>query len=191
MSTSFESKYNDTVSMILDECSTALNHIDPAQVEALVKAMLSARKVFVIAVGRVMLSLEAFAKRMSHIGVGMVCVGQITEPAITTQDLLLVASGSGESAIPVAIAKKAASLKVKIAYVGSNMDSSVAKLAALMVRIPVQTKSGRADEIASQQPMTSMFEQSLLLLGDAIAKIIINNNNIDMKSLWQQHANLE
>ena len=39
--------------------------------------------------------------------------------------------------------------------------------------------------------MTSLFEQSLLLVGDILAKMIIEKENLDMKGLWQYHANLE
>lgn len=39
--------------------------------------------------------------------------------------------------------------------------------------------------------MTSLFEQSLLLLGDISAKMMIERKQLDMKSLWQYHANLE
>jgi len=39
--------------------------------------------------------------------------------------------------------------------------------------------------------MTSLFEQSLLLFGDSIAKVIIEKKQLDMHSLWRYHANLE
>lgn len=63
--------------------------------------------------------------------------------------------------------------------------------ACLMVRIPVRTKYYLEDEIGSAQPMTSLFEQSLLLLGDIVAKMIIECRHLDMEALWQYHANLE
>ena len=45
--------------------------------------------------------------------------------------------------------------------------------------------------IRSAQPMTSLFEQSLLLLGDTIASMIIERRHIVLKDLWRCHANLE
>jgi len=60
-----------------------------------------------------------------------------------------------------------------------------------MVRIPVRTRLYLGDEIDSVQPMTSLFEQSLLLFGDIVAKMLIERHQIDLKSLWQYHANLE
>ena len=39
--------------------------------------------------------------------------------------------------------------------------------------------------------MTSLFEQAVLLVGDVLAKMIVERRQLDMKSLWQYHANLE
>ena len=64
-------------------------------------------------------------------------------------------------------------------------------IADFMVRIPVRTKNYLEDEIDSVQVMTSLFEQSLLIFGDIVAKMIVDERNVDMKSLWQYHANLE
>ena len=79
----------------------------------------------------------------------------------------------------------------KIVHIGSNPDSAMKGIADFMVRIPVRTKNYLEDEIDSCQPMTSLFEQAVLLVGDILAKIIIEERKIDMKSLWQYHANLE
>lgn len=183
--------YSQTFRMILDECEKSLESIQQKDVELLVQEILHARKVFFIGVGRVMLSLEAMAKRLAHCGIDTVCVGQITEPAITPEDLLIAASGSGESLVTVGIARKAKSFGARVVMIGSNQDSTLAALADRLVRIPVRTKLNKEDEINSMQPMTSLFEQTLLLFGDTIAKLIIKKLNLDMDNLWKCHANLE
>lgn len=188
----FETRYRETVETVVNEVNNALNVVDVINVERLIYDICEAEKVFLIGVGRVMLSLEAFAKRLSHIGIRAYCVGDITEPALTEKDILIVASGSGESVIPVAIAKKAEELHAKrIVHIGSNPNGSMKEYTDYMVRIPVRTRLYLEDEIDSEQIMTSLFEQTLLLLGDVIAKLIIDENVIDLKSLWDYHANLE
>ena len=177
--------------LVLDELHTALNSIDMAAVSALIDEILAADQVFVIGVGRVLLSLQAFAKRLAHLGIRMHYVGEICEPAITPKDLLIVGSGSGNTLFPAGIARKAKGIGAKIVHIGSNPSSSIADITDLMVRIPVRTKNYLDDEIDSRQPMTSLFEQSLLLLGDIIAKTIVDERRLDMKALWQYHANLE
>lgn len=183
--------YGAQVDLVLTECRQALGAVDPEAVHRLVEAVLSADRVFFIGVGRVMLALQAMAKRLGHLGIQTCYVGQITEPAITERDLLVIGSGSGESLVPVAIARKAKSLGARIAHIGSNAESSLKPITDVFVRIPVQTKLGMKDEIASRQPMTSLFEQSLFLLGDALSLMIIRRRNLDVKTLWRCHANLE
>lgn len=183
--------YRSTKELVLSELRTALNSIDSAQVEQLIDAVLAADQVFFVGVGRVLLSLQAIAKRWAHLGIKTHFVGEITEPAITDKDLLIVGSGSGTTLFPAGIAQKVHQIGVKVVHIGSNPNSGLKDIAAFMVRIPVRTKYYLDDEIDSQQPMTSLFEQSLLLLGDIVAKMIIDRRNLDMKALWQYHANLE
>ncbi|SEP22411.1 6-phospho-3-hexuloisomerase [Propionispora vibrioides] len=183
--------YRETYQTILEECETALGKVKEDDVKQFIELLLEAEKVFFIGVGRVKLAVEAFAKRLAHLGIATYIVGQITEPAMTDKDMLVVASGSGESLVPVAIARKAKQIGGKVVHLGSNPQSSLAPITDLMVRIPVQTKLYLADEIQSQQPMSSLFEQTLLLLGDTIAKMIVEKEQIELKSLWQFHANLE
>ena len=177
--------------LVINECHLALDKIDEASVDKMVDAVLEAEKVFFIGVGRVMLSLQAIAKRFTHLGIDTYCVGQITEPAITEKDLLVVGSGSGESLIPVAIANKAHMLGAKIAYIGAGPESSVRKISDCFVYIPVVSKIEKENVIESNQPMTSLFEQSLFLLGDVMAQLIVEKKGIDIKTLWKYHANLE
>ena len=183
--------YANTVDTVTEECRATLLKVDAASVEEFVKAVLGAKRVFFIGVGRVMLSLEAMAKRFAHLGTDAVCVGQITEPAITCEDAIIVGSGSGESIIPVEIAKKAKKQNAKIIYIGANPKSTMAEMSDVFVRIPARTKLYLEDETESVQPMTSLFEQCLLLFGDAVAKILIDKRGIVMKELWRCHANLE
>ena len=47
------------------------------------------------------------------------------------------------------------------------------------------------DEIHSEQPMTSLFEQSLLLFGDTTALMLVREKHLELDKLWEYHANLE
>ena len=188
----FAEEYAKTCSDVLAELAQTLVSVDPSQLERLRDEILKADQVFFVGVGRVMLALQCVCKRLSHLGIKAHYVGEITEPAIKKDDLLIVGSGSGGSLFPLGIAKKArAAVDCTIVHIGSNPNSEMKDIANFMVRIPVRTKFYLEDEIDSCQPMTSLFEQSVLLLGDVLAKMIIEEKNLDMKGLWQYHANLE
>lgn len=183
--------YLEAQKAIVKELENTLELVKEDEIKLLLKSIQEAEKVFFVGVGRVLLSLEGIAKRLAHLGIKTFVVGQITEPAITDKDLLIVGSGSGESAFPLIIAKKAKSFNAKVAHIGSNPNSSMKAHADIFIRIPVATKLNLSDEVPSIQPMTSLFEQSLLLLGDTLALMIIKEKDINMKELWQYHANLE
>ena len=186
------SNYSRIKGIIIDELNDSLDRVDIDEVERLVSDIIGADRVFLTGVGRVLLSLQAFTKRLSHLGIEAHCVGDITEPAITKDSVLIVGSGSGCSIVPVAIAKKAKEVGAKIVHIGSNPNGDVSKYADYMVRIPVRTRLYLEDEIDSKQPMTSLFEQCLYILGDTVSMMIIEKKKIeDLKSLWMYHANLE
>lgn len=189
--TTEKNDFKTTQAEVTAEISKTLASIDGIEVENLLTQITQADKVFFVGVGRVLLSLQAIAKRLAHLGIETVVVGQITEPAITGKDLLIVGSGSGESAFPLAIARKAKEFNATVIHIGSNPRSSMENYSDGFVRIPVSTKLALPGEIPSIQPMTSLFEQSLLVLGDTLALTLVKRQNINMHELWQFHANLE
>lgn len=94
--------------------------------------------------------------------------------------------------VPLEIMKIAKEYKANIIHIGSNQRSSMSDYEDLFIRIPCSTKLALEDEIKSEQIMSSLFEQSLLLLGDIVAMMIVEKKNIkDMHTLWKMHANLE
>lgn len=187
-----EGPFQSNCRLILGELGQALSAVDESQVEKLVDAILQAEKVFAVGLGRVFLSLQAMVKRLNHLGIRAWCVGEINEPAITERDLLIVGSGTGESAVPLAIARAAKRYTARVAHIGSNPSSSLSPFTDIFVRVPVQTRLSLPGETPSRQIMTSLFEQCLLIIGDAIALTIAERKGLsDMKSLWHFHANLE
>ena len=76
----YSDEYRNTYTTVLKELDTALGSVDPAAVEALADAVLDADQVFFVGVGRVLLSLQAIAKRLAHLGIRTHYVGEITEP---------------------------------------------------------------------------------------------------------------
>jgi len=183
--------FEEYAEVVLSELRNSLRAIDGTSAYELAKTIMNANSVFAIGVGRVFLSLQAFVKRLNHLGIAAHCVGSINEPALRSGDLLVVGSGSGESIIPVTIARKAKQLGAKIVHIGSNPHGSMHEFADIMVCIPVTTKLNLPGEIESRQIMTNLFDQSLWLFGDIICQMIADERCVDLNALWQFHANLE
>lgn len=74
--------YKANQKRVLHELNATLENIASKDVERLLEMIEAADSVFFVGVGRVLLSLEAIAKRLAHLGIKTYVVGQITEPAI-------------------------------------------------------------------------------------------------------------
>ncbi|MEI8672174.1 SIS domain-containing protein [Vibrio sp. SA48] len=184
----FNSLYREQV---LNEVKSSQENIKDEDIVTLITQINKADRIFIIGVGRVLLAMQAFGKRLAHLGFDVSVVGEVTEPAIKKDDLLIVASGSGSTIIPLGIAEKAKSFGAKVVHIGSNPNGPIKEYSDFFVRIPTQSKLKLDDEVTSEQPMTSLFEQSVFLLGDIVCLSIIKEKDINIESLWECHANLE
>jgi len=186
-----EMSFQEIKSDVGKEIELSLSKIDEKEVEDFINLILSHKKIFVIGVGRVMLMLQAFAKRLKHLGLDSYVVGETTVPAIGEKDILIAASGSGETLTTVNTAKLAQNQGAKVALITSSSHSTLKELADASVRIPSPTKLHLSEEISSKQPMTTLFEQCLLIFSDCISMIIEKKLNISEEKMWKVHANLE
>lgn len=90
----FAEKYDEASEEVLAELKKTLESVDATALERLAQEILKADQVFFVGVGRVMLALQCVCKRFAHLGIKAHYVGEITEPAIKKDDLLIVGSGS-------------------------------------------------------------------------------------------------
>lgn len=196
-------KYNFVKHEILNEINKALSSINLKQHQSLIDNLCKGNRIFLIAIGRVFLSLQCLGKRLSHLGLDVEIVGSITEKPITKKDLLIVASGSGESILPLAITKKAKQIGCRIFHITSASKSSIRSLADFVLEIKTPTKvidkniinknlfDMSSKEGKSIQPMSSLFDQVLHIYGDIISIEIIEKLKIDKFKILKNHANLE
>ena len=140
------SAYQDSQKLVVDEISKSLSNVNSEDVDKLLNEIQQAEKVFFVGVGRVLLSLQSIAKRLAHLGVQTYVVGQITEPAITDKDLLIVGSGSGETQFPQIIAKKAKEYNARVLHIGTKPNSSMSNYADVFVRIPISSEADKPGE---------------------------------------------
>lgn len=197
-------QYKHLSNTVINEISETLINIPENQTNILINKIIKSQRIFLIAIGRVGLALQCFGKRLSHLGFKIELVGSLTEKPATKNDLLIVASGSGESIIPLNIAKKAKNIGCKILLITSAKKSSVRKLADYVVEIkspikPLQKKLKEKESLSdsasktkkSIQPMSTIFDQVLHIYGDLVAIKLIDKMKINKINLWKYHANLE
>jgi 6-phospho-3-hexuloisomerase len=174
---------------IIESVDSTLNKVEKADVFA--DAIISSDKIFVAGAGRTKLIIEAFAQRLRHLGLNAHVVGEVIQPPASKRDLLIVASGSGESVFPLSIARKAKALGMNIALITAEKNSSIERIADLVIYIPAGSKFFRRKETASSHLLGSLFEQCLLIFCDAVTVIIQKTKKISTQTLYKNHANLE
>lgn len=176
---------------ILKELEGAPDFIDGDEAENLVNSILESKKIFVAGAGRSGLMAKSFAMRMMHMGLDAYVIGETVTPNFEQDDILIVASGSGETKSLVSMAEKAKSIGGTIAAVTIKPASTIGKLADITVQMPGAPKDQSAGQSGTIQPMGSLFEQTLLLFFDSIILRVMEKKGQDSKTMFGRHANLE
>lgn len=184
-------EYHKLFPKIVTEIESVLGKVNPSEIDRLVEEILKAEKVFIFAVGRVFLSLQCFGKRLGHFQVDCQIVGSVNEKPISKKDLLLIASGSGESKLPVQVARIAKNKGATVGLITSAVKSPLKETADFCVHLPAPTKNDKLTGVKSIQSMSTLFDQTLHIFGDMVAILIQERKGLKNSDLWKYHANLE
>ena len=179
---------------VLSEIESILNGVRYEDIHPLLCAISKARRVFLSGAGRSRQMLSAFAMRLMHLGFSVYMVGDVITPAIEADDLLIVASGSGETSTVVAVAQKAYKVGAKIALLTTRRSSTLQRVAEIVIVLAASRgRQGVIEAIKSMQVGASAFEQATLLLCDTMILLLAQTQGIDTanKLLQERHANLE
>ena len=178
------------MNMIIDEHIKLIHTIKYDEIAALIPIITNAKHLFIMGAGRTGLMMKAAAMRLMHLGFNVHVVGETTVPAIAKGDLLIAGSGSGTTSGIVRAAETAKKVGADIVCFTTNSESPLAELAIQSVIIPAAQKQER-DEAISKQYAGSLFEQSLLLVFDALIQSLWDLDNSSTSELWKRHANME
>jgi 6-phospho-3-hexuloisomerase len=153
----------------------------------------AAPRIFVGGAGRSGLCMRAFAIRLMHLGKTVYVVGETTTPSIRSKDLLILGSGSGQSPVLLKIAEMAHEQGASILLFTAEARSSLSEMADQRVIIPAPSFKPLEDgrNRLSAQPMGSLFEQSLLLVGDSLVLALMDHVDVGESKMRKVHANLE
>ncbi|MTH55451.1 6-phospho-3-hexuloisomerase [Bacillus mangrovi] len=176
---------------ILNELEAASDVLNEKEADDLVNKVMASNKIFAAGAGRSGLMAKSFVMRMMHMGLDAYAVGETTTPQFEEGDLIIFASGSGETKSLVAMAEKARSIGGSIACVTISIDSTLGKMADFTVKLPGAPKDQAGERKETIQPMGSLFEQTLLLYFDAVILKVMEKKELDTKTMYGKHANLE
>ena len=182
---------NQNIDTILKEISKVLQNVNQQEVDSLISIISKSNKIVVCGAGRVGYAIKGFGMRLAHLGLNVFALGDVTVPSIGEGDLLIVASGSGETQTIFDIASIANKNKSNIALITGNPDSRIGKLSTLTVEIKAPSKTKSIEGFISIQPMTTLNEQSLGIFFDAVVLELMHKLNENHDTMWSRHSNLE
>jgi len=187
-------RFNNTMLEIADQVKKNIDSLDHDQILKLIKLILHKKRegntVFVYGAGRSGFIGRCFAQRMMHLGIKSCFISDAITPQYTDRDLVILISGSGETTSPVAIAQKARNIGGSIALLTGNIDSSIGKLADIIIKIEGKSKDAAISK-DTLAPYTSLFDISALSVLDSIGSVLMNILNVTEADIDKRHATIE
>lgn len=176
---------------VLAEIKAVLDSVDERGVHQLVEAITEANHIVAYGAGRMGIISSAFAMRLAQLGLRGHLLTEPTTPGIGAGDLVLLSSGSGETQTVYDVAVLAKKRGARIALITARPDSRIGRLADVIVQFSVPTKGETTGALESIQPMTTVAEQSLLILLDIVVLLLMQATHQTSEDLWRRHRNLE
>lgn len=180
-----------SIDQILTEIKLVLSKVDQSQVDALVKHILSSKKIIASGAGRVGMAVRGFVMRLKHLGLDAYILGDANVPALKQDDLFLVCSGSGETQTIYELTRIAQKNQAYIGVITGNLESRIGKMADTIVQVSAPSKTKQINGFTSIQPMTTLNEQSLGLFFDALVLRLMQELGETHETMWARHSNLE
>ncbi len=183
-------RLSEWIQLDLAEVNAILAQVSDGESAALVQAILDARRVYVMGLGRSGFLLRMFAMRLMQIGLQAHVVGDATTPAIETGDLLIALSGSGRTESVLLMARKAKYYGARVLAITSGAATPLAEMADLVVIVP--SGSIKTDiTTPTRLPLANALEQAMAIYLDCIGAMLAEQRGENNVAMLRRHANLE
>lgn len=185
------SKTSDGLSACLDYLGRATRdalRIEPRPLDAFLRALEPARRVFLYGRGRSGFVARAFAVRLMHLGYQTYVVGETITAPVKKDDLVVLVSGSGSTYPVVMTAELGRRQGATVVAITADPDSEVARLAHVVVGLIPPKTNGERPRFA---PLGTVFETSAWLFFDAVVSLLMDRLGETEESMRRRHATLE
>src|SRR5664280_1955672 len=188
---------NEAIKEIVDNVKVVSAETNEESIIEMMDILTSSKNVFLLGQGRSGLVARAFAMRLMHLEIGVYVVGETITPSIDDDDCLLAISGSGETSYIISTAKIAKQRGAKIVAVTSYNDSTLGKMADLVIHIKGRTKVDSEKNYIKRQmngkhlslsPLGTLFEVSTLIFLDALIAQLMDKMGKTEDDLKRRHT---
>jgi 6-phospho-3-hexuloisomerase len=163
----------------------------PGAENALIEAILAAKRIAVYGCGREGLQMKGFAMRLFHLGLDVHVVADMTVPPLGPGDLLFVSSGPGALNTGDALIAVAKEAGAKIAVVTAQPNGRTSACADVVFHIPAQTMANDRAGALSVLPMGSLFETAQMVLFEILVLTLRGRLGETAETMRARHTNLE
>ncbi|HIS67846.1 MAG TPA: SIS domain-containing protein [Candidatus Gallacutalibacter stercoravium] len=184
-------QFEKLADVALQELRRVFDKMNGEEVEPFLQEILNARRVFLLSAGREGLATRAFAMRLMHLGFRAYWIWDDTTPAIGPGDVLLCASGSGDTGHELYICRRAREAGARILLVTACDTGSARQLADTALKIPAAAYRAQGDFVPTQQCMGNLFEQALFLFFDVASMLLAQRMGVTPQQMEQRHRNVE
>ena len=184
-------RLHERIALILDETREVLDKVAPEPIEELIEAIVKAEQIFLYGQGRTGHLTRALGVRLMHLGLRTHFVAETTTPPITDRDLCIVNSGTGETRFVYHVAVAAKKAGARVATLTAHPPARIGRLADIIVHIPAPTKGQTFGPSASRQPAGSLFEQTSMIIMEAIVLMLIDRLERTPRFMLERHTNIE
>ncbi|HLH50110.1 MAG TPA: 6-phospho-3-hexuloisomerase [Roseiarcus sp.] len=180
----------DLAMRALADLARAFERVTPDAADALIEAIVAAKRIAIYGAGREGLQMDGFAMRLFHMGRDVHLVGDMTTPPIGLGDLLIVSSGPGASNIGDALIRVAREAGAKVAVITAQPAGRTPALADILFHIPAQTMADDRGGV-SVLPMGSLFETAQMILFEIVVLKLRDRLGETAETMRARHTNLE
>jgi 6-phospho-3-hexuloisomerase len=185
-------KFTQALDHMHEELGGVLARLTADMAETLIKEIEAAPRIFGCAAGRSGFILRGFLMRLMHLGFTVFSVGETITPRVRPGDLLLVMSGSGETAQPREMQRRANEVGARTLALTTHAGSTIGQEAQVTIPIPGTTKLTLTREATSVQCPGSLFEQATFFFLEAVVLILYERRlGRNRGEILDRHADLE
>ena len=171
-----------SMDVMLENLKSNMEHLSKAKyfshtqkfINLVYDGLVQKRKFFLLASGRSAFIIQCFATRLVHLGADVYMVTNLGSiPALSSDDILIVLSGSGTTAIVVSLLKNYVNT-VKpygIISITSHPETIIGRIGDITIKLKGRTKRDKVDlhdDTAILTPEGTMFEIAAFVYLDAI-----------------------
>lgn len=192
---------NEVFKGIIAEIEPVKEGMDQQQMEAAVRAVYKAKRIFVTGMGRSGYMMRCFGMRLMQMGFTAFMIGDTATPSAEEGDLLIIGSGSGETPSLKGYLKKAKQLKCKVLVITGHPESTLGREADYTVKLPVEEElhknadgSMRVYDTGNQGTkmlLGSCLELCMLLCTEALCMMAFHEMNFREADMMRRHACFE